>query len=149
MQLQHLCDYELTYRSQPLYGGPVKYVVPYGTSEGSLYGEGDGSFCGERLSGTARWVNHARHRSDGVNLPNVHGIIRTEEGSHVLFTFQGRTLPVVDDKRRQLLAVLFEAEDERYAWLNSMVCVLEGLFVPEANRMRVGRSTRVCTNWAE
>ena len=136
MQLQHLCDYELTYRSEPLYEGAVKYVVPYGTSEGSLYGEGDGIFRGQRLSGTARWSNHARRRSDGINLPDVHGIIRTDDGPYVLFTFQGRTLPVVEDKRRQLLSVLFEAEDERYAWLNSAVCVLEGLFAPDTNLMR-------------
>jgi hypothetical protein len=137
MQLQHLCDYELTYRSESLYEGAVKYVAPYGTSEGSLYGEGGGSFRGMGLNGTARWVNHARRRSDGVNLPDVHGIIRTDEGPYVLFTFQGRTLPVLEDKlRRQLLSVLFEAEDERYAWLNSAVCVLEGLFAPETNLMR-------------
>ena len=136
MQLQHLCDYELIYRSEPLYGGAVKYVVPYATREASLYGEGDGIFRGARLSGTARWVNHAQRRSDGVNLPDVHGIIRTDDGPFVLFTFQGRTLPIVEDKRRQLLSVLFEAEDEHYAWLNSAVCVLEGLFAPETNVMR-------------
>ena len=72
-------------------------------------------------------MNHARRRSDGVNLPDVHGVIRTDDGAFVLFTFQGRTLPTQDDKRRQLLTVCFEAEDDRYLWLNTAICVLEGL----------------------
>jgi hypothetical protein len=127
MQLEHLCDVELTYRREPLYEDLLKMVVPYDTLEGSLYGEGDGAFQGQRLSGTARWVNHARRRSDGVNLPDMHGVIRTDDGAFVLFTFQGRTLPTQDDKRRQLLTVCFEAEDERYRWLNTAICVLEGL----------------------
>jgi len=127
MQLEHLCDMELKYRQEPLYQDILKMVVPYGTEEASLYGEGDATFTGQRLSGTARWVNHARRRSDGVNQPDVHGVIRTDDGAFVLFTFQGRTLPSQDDKRRQLFTVSFEAEDERYHWLNTAVCVLEGV----------------------
>ena len=72
-------------------------------------------------------MNLARRRSDGVNLPDMHGVIRTDDRAFVLFTFQGRTLPTEDDKRRQLLTVCFEAEDERYRWLNTAICVLEGL----------------------
>jgi hypothetical protein len=127
MQLEHLCDLELAYRQEPLYEDVLKMVLPYGTLEGSLYGEGDATFRGERLSGTARWVNHAHRRSDGVSLPDVHGVIRTDDGAFVLFTFQGRSLPTQDDKRRQLLTVCFEAEDERYHWLNTAICVLEGV----------------------
>jgi hypothetical protein len=127
MQLEHLCDLDLAYRQEPLYEAALKMVVPYATLEGSLYGEGDATFTGHRLTGTARWVNHARRRSDGVNLPDVHGVIRTNDGAFVLFTFQGRSLPAQDDKRSQLLTVCFEAEDERYRWLNTAVCVLEGV----------------------
>jgi hypothetical protein len=127
MRLEHLCDMDFTYRLEPLYDDVFKYVVPYGTQEASLYGEGDAVFRGERLNGTARFVNHARRRSDGVNLPDAHGIIRTDDGAVVLFTMQGRTQPASDGKRRQLLTVLFEADDERYQWLNSAVCVLEGV----------------------
>jgi hypothetical protein len=135
MQLEHLCDLDITYRQEPLYEDILKLVVPYGTAEASLYGEGDGTFTGQRLSGTARWVNHARRRSDGVNLPDVHGLIRTDDGAFVLFTFQGRTLPTEDEKRRQLLTVCFEAEDERYRWLNTAICVLEGV-ITGAGKMR-------------
>ena len=135
MQLEYLCELELAYRQEPFYEDLLKMVVPYGTVEASLYGEGDATFRGQRLSGTARWVNHARRRSDGVNLPDVHGVIRTDDGAFVLFTFQGRTLPTQDDKRRQLLIVCFEAEDDRYLWLNSAICVPEGLITGHG-RMR-------------
>jgi hypothetical protein len=93
MRLEHLCDMEFTYRREPPYDVPFQYVVPYGTQEASLYGEGDAVFRGERLSGTARFVNHARRRSDGVNLPSAHGIIRTDDGAFVLFVLEGGRTP--------------------------------------------------------
>jgi hypothetical protein len=54
MRLEHLCDLELCYRREPLYDTALRYVVPYGTQEGSLYGEGDLVLRGARLSGTGR-----------------------------------------------------------------------------------------------
>ena len=136
MRLEHVCDLALTYRREPLYEGPLKLVAPYGTDEGSRYGEGDVVLRGGRLSGTGRWANHARRRSDGVNLPDVHGVLRTEDGAFVLFGIQGRTLPATDGKRRQLLTVWFEAEDARYRWLNTAVCPLEGGIEPAGGTMR-------------
>jgi len=127
MQLEYVSDLDISYRREALYEAGLKMVVPYGTLEGSLYGEGDATFSGPRLNGVGRWVNNARRRSDGVNLPELHGILRTNDGAFVLFTFQGRTLPAEDQKRRQLLTVNFEADDERYRWLNTSVCVLEGV----------------------
>jgi hypothetical protein len=127
MRLEHLCEMDFTYRREPLYDELFKYVVPYGTQEASLYGEGDAVFRGEQLSGTARFVNHAKRRSDGVNLPDADGIIHTDDDAFVLFTLQGRTPPPQDGKRRLLSTVFFEAEHERYTWLNSAICVLEAV----------------------
>jgi len=50
----------------------------------------------------------------------------TDDGAFVLFVLDGRTPPAHEDKRRILASVLFESDDERYQWLNSAVCVLEG-----------------------
>jgi hypothetical protein len=136
MRVEHLCDLELAYRQEPLYGALLKLVAPYGTQEGSLYGEGDIALRGARLSGRGRWANHARRRSDGVNLPHVHGVLRTDDGAFVLFEIRGRTLPAADGKRRQLLTVWFEAEDARYDWLNTAVCPLEGIIEPASGTMR-------------
>ena len=133
MRLEHLCDMDFTYRREPLYDESFKYVVPYGTQEGSHYGEGDAVFQGERLSGTARFVNHAKRRSDGVNLPNANGIIHTADDAFVLFTIHGRTPPLQDGKRRLLGTVVFEADHERYTWLNSATCVLEAVLTASGN----------------
>jgi hypothetical protein len=136
MRLEAVCDLELRYRREPLYDAALRYVVPYGTQEGGLYGEGDLVLRGARLSGTGRWANHARRRSDGVNLPDVHGILRTDDGAFVLFGIRGRARPVADGKRRQLLTVWFEAEDDRYRRLNTAVCPLEGSIESGSGVMR-------------
>lgn len=132
MRLEHLCDMELVYREESF--GKFVLVQPYGGTEGRGYGEGDGRVWGERLAGRARWVNHPRRRGDGAMLPDAHGIIQTEDGAQVLFSLHGRTVWVDTGGRRrgrQVLMVLFEADDERYRWLNDAVCILEGVIDPE------------------
>ena len=127
MRLEHLCEMELAYRSESLYQGKFVVARPYNSQEAEAYGEGDGWVKGERLKGTARWVNHPHCRSDGVWLPNLHGVIQTEDGAGVLFSLRGRTKFMADGKGNQLLTVIFETEDERYQWLNDSICVLEGI----------------------
>ena len=126
MRLELLCEMEIQYRHEEMVGGQVVLLHPYGSSEGSAYGEGDGTARGPRINGQMRWVNHPHHRSDGVFLPDTHGIIRTEDDAILLFSFRGRTV-FRSDKGEQLLNVVFEAEDERYTWLNTAFCVLEGV----------------------
>ncbi len=136
MRLEYLCDMELTYREEPLYGGKHKLVRPYGSEEGTVYGEGEGQVTGPRLQGQARWVNHPHRRSDGVLLPDTHGIIMTADGAAILFALQGRTF-FADGKGNQLLWVTFEAEDEQYRWLNTAFCVLEGVIIAGSMQARV------------
>jgi hypothetical protein len=126
MRLEHVCDMELVYREEPAYGGKFLLVRPYGGEEGTAYGEGDATFTGPRLQGKARWVNHPHRRSDGMMLPDAHGVIVTDDGAQIMFTLQGRTF-FEDHTGKQLLLVTFEAEEERYRWLNTSVCVLEGV----------------------
>ncbi len=71
-----------------------------------------------------------------MNLPDVHGVLRTADGAYVLFGIQGRTLPATDGPRRQLLTVWFEAEHARYHWLNTAMCPLEGVIEPATGTMR-------------
>ena len=125
MQLEHICDMELTYREEPLTGGKFLLVRPYGGEEGSAYGEGDGTVTGPLIQGKMRWVNHPHRRSDGVMLPDAHGIILTHDQAVILFSFQGRTV-FEGEVGKQLLNVIFESEAEPYGWLNS-------------NSVRVGR----------
>jgi hypothetical protein len=126
MQLDYLCEMELSYRAEPLSQRHLVLVRPYGSEEGSAYGEGDGTVSGPALQGRVRWVNHPHRRSDGVMLPDAHGVIMTEDGAAILFTLQGRTV-FAQGQGQQLLTVLFETEAEAYRWLNTTVCLLEGL----------------------
>jgi hypothetical protein len=52
-----------------------------------------------------------------------------------MFNLQGRTF-FDGDVGKQLLLALFEAEDERYRWLNRAWCVLEGVIDAERLAMR-------------
>jgi hypothetical protein len=45
---------------------------------------------------------------------------------------------------RQLLMMLLESADDRYAWLNNTVCICEGVFDPTADGAHI--NVFVCTN---
>jgi len=135
MRLEYLCNMELAHQESPVYGRLNVMVRPYGSEEGTAYGEGDGTFTGPRLQGQARWVNHPHRHSDGVMLPDSHGVIMTNDGAAVMFTFQGRTT-LENDTGKQLLTISFEAEDEHYRWLNRAVCVVEGIMSLKTFAMR-------------
>ena len=62
-------------------------------------------------------------------LPAARGVITTPDGADVLFDLTGRTVFVEHRGQtvgRQLLMTLFEAEHDRYRWLNDTVCMTEG-----------------------
>ena len=137
MRLEPLCDLELAYREESLYQGKLVVARPYDSPEASAYGEGAGWVNGKRLKGKARWVNHPHCRTDGVWLPNLHGVIQTEDGASILFSLQGRTQFTPGGQGRQLLTVILETEDDRYKWLNDSLCVLEGVIEGFAMRAHV------------
>jgi hypothetical protein len=135
MQLEFICEMVLGYRDEPHTGEKFLPVRPYGGEEGTGYGEGDGTVTGPRIQGTMRWVNHPHRRSDGIMLPDAHGIIVTPDQSVIMFTLQGRTV-FEQERGKQLLSVIFEAEAETYRWLNATFCVLEGIIDSERFEMR-------------
>lgn len=146
MRLTYLCDMEMAFEDAPI------LVRPYGGEGGVAFGQGRGTIAGERLHGVARWVNHPRRRNDGAMLPDIRGVITTGDGATILFSMDGRTIWVDTPNGRlgnQLLRVLFEAEDERYRWLNDIVCVSEGAVDLQGGRMprQVGHfRVYVCVN---
>ena len=68
-------------------------------------------------------------------IPDAHGVIVTHDNAVILFALQGRTV-FEQEQGKQLLSVLFEAEEESYRWLNATFCILEGLIDSERLRMR-------------
>lgn len=113
---------------------------PYGGEDGSGYGEGDGTVEGA-VRGRLRWVNHPRRRGDAVMLPDVHGLLETDDGARILVKLDGRTPTAGEEEGQQLLRVRFETEDDRYRWLNLVFAVAEGNvdFETLVARMRVYR----------
>ena len=127
MRLEKLCSLDLHYL------GDFHYVSPGDGGSGTGWGRGEGTATGDRLSGTVQWSNHPRGRADGAMLPAARGVITTPDGADVLFDLTGRTVFVEHRGQtvgRQLLMTLFEAEHDRYRWLNDTVCMTEGAIDP-------------------
>ena len=134
MRLEPLCAFDLHYTSD------FHLTRPYGNESGTGWGVGDGRVTGERLTGTAQWSNQPARRGDGAMLPNARGVVATDDGAEVVFDLTGRTVFVDRDGEevgRQLMLVLLESEDGRYAWLNNAVCVGEGVISAEPMTMHL------------
>jgi hypothetical protein len=96
----------------------------YGSEEGTGYGEGRGTATG-RIEGTVVWSNFPRRRTDGRMLPNLRGLINTQDGASIIFELRGRTI-FEGDAGWQNLVGWFESDHEDYRWLNDLVCIAEG-----------------------
>ncbi|HKV68189.1 MAG TPA: DUF3237 family protein [Gaiellales bacterium] len=137
MRLEPLCTFDWSYAESGRVKPPgYALVSPYGGQEGPAYGEGHGTASG-RIAGRVVWSNYPRRRSDGRMLPNVRGLITTDDGASILFELRGRTSFGDDGVGRQNLVGWFEAEDARYSWLNDIVCIAEGLIGEDEMQIRV------------
>jgi Protein of unknown function (DUF3237) len=106
----------------------------FGSEEGIGYGEGRGTATG-RIEGTVVWSNYPRRRTDGRMLPNLRGLITTQNGASILVELRGRTIFEGDEPGRQNLVGWFESDHESYRWLNDLVCIAEGLISATAGGM--------------
>lgn len=126
MRLDPLCELEAAYRDST-FGTKFVLVKPFGNEGGAAYGELDGTVKGERLRGAIHIANHPDRRSDGVMLPDAHGVIQTHDRAFVLISLRGRTI-FTEGQGTQVLSVLLYSDDERYKWVNNTVGILEGIF---------------------
>src|SRR5438309_5384582 len=69
----------------------ASWVRPHAGNEAQGYGDGDGTLTGE-LNGTVAWANFPRRREDGVWMPNVRGVIKTDDGAEILLSVQGQSI---------------------------------------------------------
>jgi hypothetical protein len=137
VRLEPLCTFEWRYDAEGRVGGGYVLLRPFGGEDGAGYGEGSGTVTGDRLAGTCVWSNHPRRRGDGRMLPNAHGLIVTDDGADVLFSLTGITVFDDEGRGRQDLTGTFTAQDDRYAWVNDLVCVAEGVIVPAQNTIDI------------
>jgi hypothetical protein len=137
VRLEPLCTFEWSYDPDVRVKAPgYELVRPYGGEEGVAYGEGRGTATG-RIAGRVVWSNYPHRRSDGRMLPDVRGLITTADGASIPFELRGRTFFGEDGAGRQNLVGWFEAADPRYAWLNDVVCIAEGIIQVDGMRIDV------------
>ena len=119
MEFVPLAELDLVYTSLE--------TLDYGVG-GQVYGTMEGSLRGERLSGSLRLTNLAPRRPDDVNLPTLRGILTTEDDATIWVELDGiATLREADQARVFVTAFRFRTGDERYAWTNTTLAVLEGV----------------------
>jgi hypothetical protein len=127
VRLEEISVFRWTYDEDVRVPAPgYALISAYDGEEGIGYGEGRGTATG-RVEGSVVWSNYPRRRSDGRMLPNVRGLVRTDDGASILFELRGRTIFEGDEPGRQNLVGWFESDDARYRWLNDVVCIAEGL----------------------
>lgn len=119
MELSELATVELVYRTLQ--------TLDFGNG-GQLYGTMEGALTGDRLSGSLHLTNLAPRRADNVNLPTLRGLLTTQDGALVWVELDGvATLRQADGARVFVTSTRFRTGNERYAWLNSVFAVLEGV----------------------
>jgi hypothetical protein len=119
MELIPLGDVELRYTALE--------SVDYGAG-GQLYGTMEGSLTGDQLRGSIHLTNLAPRRPDNVNMPTLRGLLTTDDGATVYVEMTGiATLRAADQARVFVTSLTFRTGDSRYAWLNTVFGVLEGM----------------------
>ena len=102
-----------------------------GAAEAQAFLVAEGRVSG-RLAGRLRGANWPRRRSDGVLLPDFRGVVETDDGATVLFSWQGYTRTGSGGDRELVGSITHISADERYRWLNTVIGVLCGGVRPRA-----------------
>jgi hypothetical protein len=125
-------------RLEPLYRArfttPERWSVelrgPHGSeAQNLLFAEGR---CEGRVAGSLRAVNFPRRRADDTLIPDFRGVLETDDGATILFTWNGYGRQV--DRDSQLIGTMNHlTDDDRYARLNHVVCAVGGVVEPSAD----------------
>ncbi|MFD0687288.1 DUF3237 domain-containing protein [Actinomadura fibrosa] len=146
----HLFDMVVDLRPPADFGnGPSGRRILFGSAGGSFEGP---DLRGEVLAAGGDW---ALFRPGGTMVLDVRLPLRTHDGALLHMTYGGRwTTPpdlraaMADESTRHEVdparyyfrtTPLFETGDERYAWLNDIVCVGSGYLVEGGVAYRVSR----------
>ena len=116
-------------RLEPLYRLTFTYpeefgwaIVGDGGTQSQFYFVAEGRVEG-RIAGRFRGANHPQRRTDGTFVADFQGVIETDDGATIFATTHGfgRAYPV--GRRQIVVATTHVADDERYRWLNDVLCV--------------------------
>jgi hypothetical protein len=116
----------------PLYRMSFSYLEEYGVSlsgadgtQSSWYFRLEGRIEG-RINGRVFGANHPERRTDRTFVPDVHGVIETDDGAIIMVESQGYGRAYPPGARQIVCSQTHLSSDERYAWLNDTVCVGTG-----------------------
>jgi hypothetical protein len=98
-------------------------------SEGHYFFVAEGEVTG-RVAGHLQGANHPRSRVDRCALPSIQGAIATDDGATIMFDWRGFARPYPPERRQIVVSATHVAGDERYTWLNDVVCVGAGEIRP-------------------
>ncbi len=79
-----------------------------------------------RLSARFRAANYPRLRTDGTLTPDFRGVLETDDGATILFSWQGYARVGSNGMRELLGSMTHVTDDERYRWLNDRMCCIVG-----------------------
>ena len=111
-------------RAEHLYRLRFSYLEAWAIGSMQNFGIAEGR-CEGRVAGRFRGANHARVRPDETYLPDFQGYIATDDGAEILFDLRGRGRVREDGAFRATATVTHVSGDERYAFLNDVVCAVE------------------------
>ena len=111
-------------RLEPLYR--VTFTTPESWSvelEGTTGTEGQAFLIAEgrsegRLSARFRAANFPRRRTDGALTPDFRGVLETDDGATILFSWTGLARNGSGGRRELVGSITHTSDDERYRWLN-------------------------------
>ena len=115
-----------------------------GGSEGQSFLIAEGRVSG-RVNARYRAANFPRRRVDGALIPEFRGVLETDDGATILFSWSGLATLTGTGMRRLAAGLTHVTDDERYAWLNETLCALTG----EVRPRREGEGFDVVPDVAE
>jgi len=95
--------------------------------------------CEGQVAGSWRAANYPRVRTDGTLVPDFRGALETDDGATILFEWHGYLRAVEGGPSQLVGSITHLSDDERYRWLNTTVCAVEGEVrrAPEGGRAEV------------
>jgi hypothetical protein len=101
-----------------------------GATEGQSFLIAEGRTEG-RVSARYRGANYPRRRVDGALVPEFRGVLDTDDGATILFSWSGLATLTETGMRRLAGSMTHVTDDDRYAWLNDTLCALTGEVRPQ------------------
>jgi hypothetical protein len=86
--------------------------------------------CEGRVTASLRAANFPRRRVDDTLTPDFRGVLETDDGATLLFTWHGYARAASGGIRQLVGAMTHISDDERYDWLNTVICTVTGIVEP-------------------